>query len=131
MEDLFAADILEAGVQVADALGDIHELGLVGGLDLGRTDGQVEGELDAAVGLVSRQPARTSAAAARREADLVLARLGGREGEFARGGSPLRDYLMIVVEDFLYRELVGFSVITHWMIRLIFVLCLRNLALGL
>lgn len=104
---MLAADILEAGVEVADALGDVHELGLIGRLDLGGADGEVEGQLDAAVGLCGRKPAWAPAAAARREADLVLARLGRREGEFARRGSPLRDYPVVVVEDFLGRGLVG------------------------
>lgn len=41
LEDLLPPDIQKTGVQVADALGDVDELGLVGGLDVAGADGQV------------------------------------------------------------------------------------------
>lgn len=101
LEDLLAADVEEAGVEVADALGDVDELGLVGGLDLAGADGEVEGEADAAVGLEDAEPVGAAAAAAGREADLVLARVRRREGEPARRLAPLRDYPVLVVEHLL------------------------------
>ena len=81
LEDLLPSNILQAGIQITDALGDVDELGLVGRLDLGGADGQVQRQPDAAVGLHRRQPPRPPAAAARREADPVLARVCCCEGE--------------------------------------------------
>lgn len=103
LEDLLAPDILQTRVEVLDPLGDVLELALVGALDLaGLADGEVEGELDAAVGVGGVQPALAAAVAAWREAEPVVARVGRREGEAPRGRAPLRDYSVVVVEDFLF-----------------------------
>lgn len=86
LENLFSADILQPGVQILDALGQVLHLALVGALDLrGLTNSQVQLQLDAAVGVVGAKPALAAAVGGRGEADLVLAGLGGAEGEAARG----------------------------------------------
>lgn len=56
-----------------------------------------------------RQPGAAAAAARRREADAVLARLRRREGEAARGVPALRDHLVVVVEDFLFRRYLALA----------------------
>ncbi len=90
LEDLLAADILQAGVEVADTADEVLHLGLVGALNLARlADGQVELEPDAAVGAQHAQPVLAPAAARRREADTVLAGVGRAEGEPPRGAAPL------------------------------------------
>ncbi|KAK5629141.1 hypothetical protein RRF57_004855 [Xylaria bambusicola] len=82
LEDLLAPDVLQARVEVLDTLRNVLQLALISALDLARlADGQVQRQLDAAVGVRSVQPALAAAVAARREADAVVARLVRREGE--------------------------------------------------
>lgn len=89
-------------VKVLDTRGQVLELVLVGALDLvGLANDHVERQLDAAVGLVGCPPRRAARGGRRREADLVLAGLGGGEGEAAGGGAALGDHAVFVVEDFL------------------------------
>ena len=102
LEDLLAADILQAGVEVADALDDVLHLALVGALDLASlADGEVEAQLDAAVGAQDAQPVLAAAVAGGGEAEAVLAGVGGAEGEAARGAAALGDDAVVVVEEFL------------------------------
>lgn len=85
LENLLPPDVLETRVEVLDALRQVLHLALVGASDLGRlADGQVELQLDAAVGVVLRQPALPARVGRRGEADLVLAGLGRGEGEAPR-----------------------------------------------
>lgn len=103
LEDLLALDIVQARVEVLDALGDVLQLALVGALDLaGLADGEVEGELDAAVGVGGVEPALAAAVTAGREAEAVVAGLVRGEGEAARRGAALGDDSVVVVEDFLF-----------------------------
>lgn len=103
LEDLLPLDVVQARVEVLDALGDVLQLALVGALDLaGLADGQVQGQLDAAVGVRGVQPVLAAAVAARGEAEAVLAGLVRREGEAAGRRAALGDDPVIVVEDFLF-----------------------------
>lgn len=107
LEDLLAADVLQAGVEVADAADEVLHLGLVGALDLARlADGQVQLQPDAAVGAQHAQPVLAPAAARRREADPVLARVRRAEREPPRRAAPLRYHAVVVVEELLF---FGFS----------------------
>lgn len=102
LEDLLAPDVLQARVEVLDALGDVLQLALVGALDLaGLADGEVERQLDAAVGGRGVEPVRPVAVAAGREAEPVVARLVRREREAPRRRAALGDYPVVVVEDLL------------------------------
>jgi hypothetical protein len=57
LEDLLPLDVLEPGVEVPDAGGDVLKLVLVRAVDfVGFADNEVEGELDAAVGLIGGEP---------------------------------------------------------------------------
>lgn len=105
LEDLLPPDVVQARVEVFDPLGQVVHLALVAALDLARlANGEVEVEPDAAIGIVRRQPALAAAAAGRGEADLVVARLGGVEGEAAVRIAPLRDHSVVIVEEFLLRQ---------------------------
>jgi hypothetical protein len=84
LEDLLAPDILQARVQVLDALRDVLKLALITALDLARlADGKIQSQLDAAVRGGCAQPVLAPAVAARCEADAVIAGLVCREGEAA------------------------------------------------
>ena len=52
--------------------------------------------------LALAQPTPSGRGARGREADAVLARVGGAEGEFARVGALGVDDAVVVVEDFVY-----------------------------
>lgn len=102
MKHLLPPDILQPAAQILDALDDVVNLALVGALDgAGLADGQVEGQLDAAGGVHGGEPVGAARGGRGHEADLVVARVGGREGEAARGGALLGDDAVVVVEDFL------------------------------
>ena len=114
LEDLLAADILQAGVEVADALDDVLHLALVGALDLASlADGEVEAQLDAAVGAQDAQPVLAAAVAGGGEAEAVLAGVGGAEGEAAGGAAPLGDDAVIVVEELLFGGIRVTSQVSH------------------
>jgi hypothetical protein len=105
LEDLLATDVLQPGVEVLDARGNVLELVLVGGLDLGRVaDGEVEGEADAAVLGVLAEPAGAARGGRGGEAEHVVAGVGGGEGELAGGAAALGDDAVVVVEEFLGGE---------------------------
>lgn len=100
--DLLPPDVPQTEVEVLDARGEVLELGLVGALDLvGLADDEIQRQLDAAVGRRRGQPARAARVGVGREAQLVVARLGGGEGEAAGRRAPLGDDAVVVVEDFL------------------------------
>lgn len=106
LKDLLPADILKTSVQVLDAGGNVLHLALVVALDLvGLADDEVDLEPDAALGVARAQPVAAARGGVRCEADLVVARLGGGEGEAAGGGALLVDDAVILVKDFLRESL--------------------------
>ncbi len=105
LEDLLAPDVLQARVEVLDALRDILQLALVTALDLARlADGQVQRQLDAAVGARGVQPVLAAAVAARREAEAVVASLVRREVNRPDEEPRCDTTRWVVVEDFLLRR---------------------------
>lgn len=115
LEDLFPSDILQPRVQVAHALRYVGHLALVGALDIARlADREVEGQLDAAVGVQGAEPALAAGARGRREADAVLASVGGAECEAAGGAATLRDHTVVIVKDLL---LMQYMVSNQWLGR--------------
>ena len=129
LEDLLSSDILQPGIQVLDLANNILNLVLVGTLNgAGLANGHVELKLDVAGGLSASQPALARGDVGRGEADAVVARVGGAEGEAALGSSALADDAVVVVKD-----LVNANVDLHvgiWAVgfRLIVVLCRRVVA---
>ena len=102
LENLLPLDVIEPCVEVLDAVADGLELVLVGALDFVRlADDEVEGQADTAIGAAGRQPAAAAGGRGRCEAELVVARLGGREVELAGGGTLLSEDAVVIVEDFL------------------------------
>lgn len=108
MENLFPANVVQPGIEVLDAGGDVLKLLLVVALDLvGLANDHVEAQLDAAVVVCHGEPTGPAAAGGGHEADLVVARVGGGEGEAAGGGASLGDDTVVVVEDFLSNYLAS------------------------
>jgi len=104
LEDLLPTDVVEPGVEVLDTAGNVLELALVAALDLvGVADGKVEAQLDATIGAAGREPAGTSRAARRGEADSVVAGLLRGEGEAAGRLAALRHDPVVIVEYLLHR----------------------------
>ena len=104
LKNLLPPDVVQAGVKVLDAPGQILQLALVGALDGARlADGDVERQPNAAVGVTRRQPSAPAAVGRGREADLVVSGLSRREGELAARAAALRDDAVVVVKDFLER----------------------------
>jgi hypothetical protein len=102
LEDLLALDILQARVQVAHLFDHILNLILVRTLDFRSVaDGHVELELDAADGRTGEQEATGRGYVGGREAQAVVASVGGGEDEFAAGLGTLGDDAVVVVEDFV------------------------------
>ena len=100
LEDLLPPNILQPAIQVSHFLHNILNLAFIRTLDLARlADREVQLEFDAARRLSIRQPAAVGRGACGREAEPVLARVSGREGEAALGGAALRDDAVVVVED--------------------------------
>lgn len=99
---MLALDILQSRVQVAHLLGNILHFTLVGALDRASlSHGQVKLKLDGADGMAARQPAAMLHGVDRREANAVLAAIGGGEGEATLGGGAVRDDAVVVVEGLL------------------------------
>lgn len=63
-------------------------------------DGEIERQLDAAERLAA-EPAGVACGVRGGEADAVVARVGGGEGDFAAGLAAAGDDAVVVVEDFL------------------------------
>ena len=102
LEDLLALDVLQASVQVAHLLNHILDLVLVRALDLGSVaDGHIELEFDAADLRAVEEEARGCGHVGGREAEAVVAGVGGCEDEFAAGGGALGDDAVVVVEGFV------------------------------
>lgn len=102
LENLLSLDILQSTVQIPDFLHNICNLALVLALNrAGLSNCQIQSQLDTANGLAAK-PAAVTCCVRWREADHVVARIGGREGE-AAGRLPLAVYYTLVaVEDFLW-----------------------------
>lgn len=73
-------------------------------------NGHIKRNPDAA-GRATRQPAAGGDVGVRREADLVQARVSGREGEAALVGVALVDDAVVVVEGLVDRDLDRKSVV--------------------
>jgi len=102
LEDLLALDVLQARVQVADLLDHVLDLVLVRALDLGGVaDGHVEFEFDAADLRAVEEEARGCGHVGGREAEAVVAGVGGREDKFAAGGGALGHDAVVIVEGFV------------------------------
>ena len=108
MKHLLPPDILQPTIQIPNLLRNLAQLPLVRALDRARLPNrQVERQLHLPAGgpLSLAQPTpRRGAAAGGQEADAVLARVGGAEGEFARVGAFGVDDAVVVVEDFVYGD---------------------------
>lgn len=77
MEGLLSANVLQPGVEILDPGGDVLQLALVAGLDLGGlADGQVETEPNAPVRATLAQPAGAARGRGRGEAEAVVAGVG-------------------------------------------------------
>jgi len=99
LENLFPANVLKTRVEVLYSRLNVHQLVFIRALDhAGLADSHVEGQLDAAVEVGGAQPARLAAVRRGSEADLVVASLVGRKGEFAAGGTLLCYDTVVVVE---------------------------------
>ena len=102
LENLLPPNILQPAIQVPHLLHNILDLALIRTLDLARlADREVQLKLDATCRLSVRQPAAVGRGARGREAEPVLARVCGREGEAALGGAALRDDTVVVIKDLL------------------------------
>lgn len=102
LEYLLALHVLQAGIQVPHLLDNILDLILVRALDFGGVaDGHVEFELDAADLRAGEEEARCCGNVGGREAEAVVAGVGGGEDEFAAGRGALRDDAVVVVEGFV------------------------------
>lgn len=114
LEDLLSPDVLQPAVQILHFLYQGRDLVLVGAFNLARlANGHVEGELDGAVD-VAAQPPAPALYVLRRDADAVLARVGGAEGEAARVCAALGYDAVVVVKGFLDRHKdtdVGFGLV--------------------
>lgn len=107
LENLFPANVVQSRIEILDTGGNVLELVLVVALNLaGLANDHVEAQLDAAVVVCHGEPARAATAGRGHEADLVIARLGGGEGEAAGGSASLGDDTVVVVEDFLLGALL-------------------------
>jgi hypothetical protein len=108
LKNLLSPYVRETGVEVLDARSEVLKLVLVAALDLvGLANDEVQGQLDAAVVLLGREPGGAAGARGRGEADLVVAGFGCREGEAAGGGAALGHDAVVVVEDFLQVQSVS------------------------
>lgn len=101
MEYLLPPDILQPAVQILDLLRNLTQFPLVRTLNRARLPNrQIQRQFHLSVPLPLAQPA-SRRGASRREADAVLAGVGGAEGEFARVGAFGVDDAVVVVEDFV------------------------------
>lgn len=110
LETLLALNILQARIQIAHFLDHIIDLVLVRALDLGSVaDGHVELELDAAGLGAVEEVAGGRGDVGGREAETVVAGVGGGEDEFAAGLGALGDDAVVVVEGFVdgYEDALG------------------------
>jgi hypothetical protein len=102
LEDLLALHVLQARVQVAHLLDHILNLVLVRALDLRSVaDGHVKLKLDAAGLSAVEEEAGGRRHVGGREAEAVIAGVGGGEDEFATGLGALGDDAVVVVEGFV------------------------------
>lgn len=101
LKQLLALNIHQSPIQILDLLYQVRDLAVVIRLDLrGRTDSQIERQLDAAEGLAA-EPAGVACRVRGGEADAVVAGVGGGEGDLAGGLAAAGDDAVVVVEDFL------------------------------
>ena len=107
MKHLLPPDILQPAIQIPNLLRNLAQLALIRTLDRARLPNrEVERQfyLPALPSLPLAQPTPRRGAAGGQEADGVLARVGGAEGEFARVGASGVDDAVVVVEDFVYGD---------------------------
>lgn len=100
LENLLASNVLQPRVQVLDLLGQCLDVRLVCALDPARlSDSHIQRELDGAVNATA-QPA-SALHVLGSDANAVLTRVSGAEGEFAFARTALGDDAVIVVECLL------------------------------
>lgn len=96
LENLLSPDVVQPSIEVLDLLHNILHLALVFRFDLaGLTNGDIQREADC---IVSVPPAPRRGAAIWCQTDLVLARVGSREGESAGIRVALGDDTVVVVK---------------------------------
>ncbi len=101
MENLLPPDILQSTIQILDPLHNILNLALVRTLNLAcLSNSQIKRKSDTAQRSERRKPAARVRRGGR-EADLVVSRIGGAEGEAASMGALLVDDAVVVVEYLL------------------------------
>lgn len=101
LEDLLPPDVLQPAVQIAHLLHDIIQLALVRALNLARlANHHIQVEPHRAVNTAA-QPAAGARHILGCEAQAVLARVGGGEGEAAFCGAALGNDTVIVIEGLL------------------------------
>lgn len=99
LKNLLPSNILQPSIQILNLLHNILNLPLIRTLNIARLPNRkVESKFDPALVAPEPRPA-LGGRALRREADLVLARVGRGEGEAALARTPLRHDLVVVVED--------------------------------
>jgi len=99
LKNLLPSNILQSRIKVLDLLHDILNLALIRTLNRARLpDREVEIQPDAAGRVAAVQPAARGGGRRRGEADLVVAGVGGAEGEAAGAGAALRNDAVVVVE---------------------------------
>jgi len=102
LKDLLSPDVLQARVDVPHFGHHLAHLPFIAALDgRGLADGHVELEFDAAHAAAGEEEPGGRGDVGRGEAEAVVARVRGREGEFACAGAALRDDAVVVVEGFV------------------------------
>jgi hypothetical protein len=105
LKHLLPPDVVQPGIEILDPARNVLELVLVVALDgSGLTNDKVEGEFDAAVGVVLAHPVYAARRRRGREAEHVVACLGSAEGKATGGGAALGDYSVVIVEEFLWER---------------------------
>jgi len=106
LKHLLPPDILQPSIEVLDLLHQILHFTLIRALDGARlADRQVEVELDLPAGNTVAQPATSGPGVRRREADAVVAAVGGGECEAAFCGAALVDDAVVVVKGLVNGDL--------------------------
>ena len=104
LENLLPSNILQAPIQIPDLLRDLAQFSLVRAVDRARLpDRQIQIQLHIAMRGAPRQPASRGSPDGS-EADAVVARIGGGEGELARRAAAGVDDSVVVVKGFFDRD---------------------------
>ena len=100
MKDLFPPDILQPTVQISDFLTNLAHLSLISTLNRARLPNcHIQRQLHHARSLSAGKPSPTRFRG--READAVVAGVGGAECKFPCVGAFGVDHTVVVVEDFV------------------------------